>query len=274
MYGLEKNFSFTPQTHAGQLMQSRTQGDSSIASANVPNTDEPLPMEVTSQTNPDLAGATTAVPLGELLDEVEVYSHDSDEVFEAPGNYTSKLFCWVARSALIPSVHIKHDDHGNRAKLTIALWYQKPSVTALDAYDRSREVFQESEEVLQESGNALLETIKETYGETKAKPDKESASAIAIVCMQLVNYYSQYENTDSRRELTNAIRLYHPDILKDPQFGTTMKRFGKDPEKFKKDFSSIPNLEAMIEALPMVPAFHEFTEAHGINTEVLFGGVL
>jgi hypothetical protein len=274
MYGLEKNFSFAPQTHAGQLMQSRTQGDSSITSANVPNTDESLPIEVTNQTYPDIEGTTTAVPLGDLLDEVEVYSHDIDEVFEAPGNYTSKLFSWVARSALIPSIQVRYGDHNDRFRLTIDLWGQKPSVTALNAYDSSREIFQESEEVLQVTGSALLESIKEAYQETKVKPDKESSSAIAITCMQLVTCYSQLENTDSRAALTNAIRVYHPDILKDPQFRSTMNRFEKNPEGFRQDFANIPGLEAMIEALPMVPAFHEFTEAHGINTEILFGGAL
>jgi hypothetical protein len=231
-------------------------------------------MEVTSQTYPDLEGATTAVPLSELLDEVEVYSHDSDEAFEAPGNYTRKLFCWVARSALIPSMQVRYGDHNDRFRLTIDLWGQKPSVTALNAYDSSREIFQESEEVLQASGSALLETIKETYQETKVKPDKESASAIAITCMQLVTCYSQLVNTDSRGVLTNAIRQYHPDILKDPQFRSTMNRFEKNPEGFKQDFANIPGLEAMIKALPMVPAFHEFTETHGIDTEILFGGAL
>ena len=276
MSELENSLGFLrPQTYAAQLMQSRTQGETSNTSTAVPAaTDEVLPIEVFSQTYPDLEGATTA-SLSSEVDEVEVSGHESDEVFEAPGNYTRKLFCWVARSALIPSVQVKLGDHGNRSRLTIDLWYQKPSVTALNAYDSSREIFQESEEVLQVSGSALLETIKETYRATKeAKPDKESASAIAIVCMQLVTYYSQRENTDSRAELTNAIREYHPDILKDPQFRSTMKRFEKNPEGFKQGFANIPNLAAMIEALPMVPAFHEFTEAHAINAEGLFGGAL
>lgn len=271
MSELENNFSFAPQTHAGQLMHSRTQGDSSIVSANVPSTDESLPIVVLSQTYPDLEGSTTAVPSSEI-DEVEIYSHDDDEVFEAPGNYTRKLFCWVARSALIPSLEVKLRDHDHRFRLTIDLWGQKPNLTALNAYDRSREIFQESEEVLQVSGSALLETIKETYQETKVKPDKETASAIAIVCMQLVTYYSQRDNTNSRAALTNTIREDHPDILKDPQFVSTMNRFEKNPEGFKQDFANIPNLEAMVEALPMVPAFHEFVEAHKINTEEVFRG--
>src|ERR1039458_1918171 len=251
MSELENNLSFLPpETYAGQYRQLGTQGESSNASTDFPvATDEALSMEVASQTYPDLEGATTAAP-SSALDEVELTSHESDEVFEAPGNYTSKLLCWVARSALIPSVQVKYRDHNNRFRLTIDLWGQKPSVTAFNAYDQSREIFQESEEVLQTSGSALLETIKETYQETKAKPDKESASAIAITCMQLVTYYSQYENTDSRAALTSAIREYHPDIIKDPQFISTMKRFEKNPEGFKQEFANIPNLAAMIDALP------------------------
>ena len=244
MSGLENNLGFLPpQTYAAQLMQSRTQGETTTIDADVSTTtDESLPIEVFSQTYPDLEGATTASPSSEV-DEVEVSGYESDKVFEAPGNYTRKLFCWVARSALIPSVQVKLGDHGNRSRLTIDLWYQKPSVTALNAYDQSREIFQESEEVLRVSGSALLETIKETCQETKeAKPDKESVSAIAITCMQLVTYYSHRDNTDSRTALTNAIREYHPDILKDPQFRSTMKRFEKNPEVFKQDFANIPNI--------------------------------
>jgi hypothetical protein len=272
-----------PLTAAGRLLQSRTtEGTFTLHTAAPATTEELKALQVASQlyTDPEVASSdeypSEEVEAVEPVERVELYDYERDGGFDAAGDSTRTLLRWVGHGALVPAGEIKLGEDGDRFNLTINMRGQKPTVTARNALEQAKEFAQESEVALQVSGAALLEAIKETYVTTaEVKPDKEAARAIAVVCMQLVTYYSQRESTGpSVVALTGAIRQNHPDILKDPQFRSTMKRFGNDPEKFKQDFANIPNLPAMIKVLPMVPAFHEFVETHAINTEEVFGDAL
>jgi hypothetical protein len=273
-----------PLTAAAQFLQSRTMEGAAVSLTPVvpaaPATAEGLrAIEADSQTYSDPEAPSLGMYPAKLEEAIEepaepaqLYDYESDGVFSSP---TTTLLSWIERGPLVPGGRVKRQYIGNRVELALNLSIQKPSVTARQAQQRAKELAKESEVILQVSGSALLEAIKETYEAVEIiKPDKEAARAIAVTCMQLVTYYSERDNSASATALPGAIHQKHPDILKDAQFRSTMKRFGKDPAQFKQDFANIPQLEAMIKALPMVPAFHEFTEAHNINIEEVFGGAL
>lgn len=283
------NHNFTPHTVAGQFLQSQREGTAYIVGAGTPITLEALRgIELASLTNAILNNAATT--RGAPTVAVELYDHERDAVFSPQRTIKS----WLGRNVLRPAGAIRYGEEGDMLHIGLAMdWHvQKPSVTAHNLLEQTKEKTGKLAVKAKAVGSVVHESLHERYEQVVARPDEmafkaaweaartaeDAATAINFVCMQLIAHYTEHRSDigNSQFALTSAIRQDYPDLLENPHFKTAARRFGKNPEKFKQEFSAIPeeDKEAIIAELPCVPAFHEFIEQYNLNTEELFGGAL
>lgn len=261
--GCENGYDLPPQTSAARTLQALGRQGASLVEV----TDGPSRLQTYMYFD------TEAV----VEHPVELYDYVSDGVvfetvtneFEAPveiaGRPAKSLLKILAGRGIF---ELDMTDKGNE-KVTLSahghLTIQKPSVT----YRQAKAVAMESGKALQAatkvSGKTLLETVKEELKPPEAtKPTKEAVAAVAFVCGQIVTQYSERLGTSSIVDLIGAIRMNYPELTKDPQFRSVINRFSKDPEGFKQSIAGLDR-QAIVEELPMVPAFHEICDTHAIN---------
>lgn len=263
MNGSENGYVLPPQTAAGRMLYALDQPES-------------LMVQVSdNQTAFDFSGGENVTPVGygapvELYDYVNdgvVFEEPDESVVEIPtetstlapaevaGRPAKRLLQILAGRAVF---ELDMTDEGNDM-ITLSthshLTIQKPSVT-----------YRQAKVVAKESGKVLLATVKEELRAPEAsKPDKEAIAAVAFVCGQsIIKYSEQLGGNPTLVDLIGAIRQDHPELPNEPQFRSAINRLNKDPEGFKRAFVDLDRL-AIVDKLPMVPAFHEFCAEHGIN---------